>query len=136
MSKGDGVRPLNDYVLVEVKVRKVTKGGIVVPDSAAAPGRCAGVVVGLPPRRGLLRRRGQVRMGETVLFGRNQGWAIDGVEKSYLAIHEKDLIAVVPAEPEGLEVLLESRIIKPGQDSVPLPVRQAANMLSGRKVGS
>jgi chaperonin GroES len=91
------IRPLHDRIVVKrVEEEKTSPGGIVIPDTAKEkPIRGEVVAVG----NGKLLDSGQVRaldvrVGDTVLFGKYSGTEvkIDGIE--YLMLREDDIMGV------------------------------------------
>ncbi len=96
--KGTKIRPLHDRVIVKrLPEEQVTKGGIIIPDSAKEkPVQGEVVAVGT----GKLLDGGQVRaldlkVGDRVMFGKYSGSEIkvDGVEN--LILREDEILAVI-----------------------------------------
>jgi len=96
--KGTKIRPLHDRVIVKrLPEEVVTKGGIIIPDSAKEkPVQGEIVAVGT----GKLLEGGQVRaldvkVGDRVMFGKYSGSEIkvDGVEN--LILREDEILAVI-----------------------------------------
>lgn len=92
------IKPLHDRVVIKrMEEEKVSAGGIVIPDSATEkPIRGEVIAVG----EGKLLDNGQVRklqvkVGDTVLFGKYSGTEVkvDGTE--YLVVREDDLFAII-----------------------------------------
>lgn len=92
------IQPLADRILVKVlDAKDVTKGGIVLPDSAKEkPQEAEIVAVG----KGRVTNEGkvvapEVKPGDKVLFGKYSGTEItvDGAE--YLILKEEDILAIV-----------------------------------------
>jgi chaperonin GroES len=92
------VKPLNDRVLVQrIKEEEVTKGGIVIPDTAKekpAEGKIIAVGPGKMSEQGQ-RMTLQVKEGDRVLFGRYAGTEIKVEGEEYLMMREEDILAVV-----------------------------------------
>ena len=92
------LKPLNDRVLVKrLEEELVTKGGIIIPDSAKEkPMRGEVIAVG-PGKTGDDGKRAKmsVEKGDKVLFNKYAGTEIkvDGVE--YLMMREADILAVI-----------------------------------------
>lgn len=97
-------RPLHDRVVVRrINADEKTAGGIIIPDSAKEkPQQAKVVAVG----RGRVNDKGDVfpldvKVGDTVLFGKYTGTEIklDGTE--YLILREEEILGVVEgvAEP-------------------------------------
>jgi chaperonin GroES len=92
------VKPLADRVLVEaLEAAEKTAGGLYVPDTAkekpqkgriiaAGPGKAAdnGVIVKL-----------EVKVGDTVLYGKYSGTEVSVDGKDYLIMRESDVLAVI-----------------------------------------
>lgn len=96
--KGTKIRPLHDRVIVKrLPEEEVTKGGIIIPDSAKEkPIQGEVVAVGT----GKLLEGGQVRaldvkVGDRVMFGKYSGSEIkvDGTEN--LILREDEILAVI-----------------------------------------
>ena len=92
------VKPLNDRVLVQrIEEVQVTKGGIVIPDSAKEKpieGRIIAVGPGKMSDAGN-RMTLQVKVGDRVLFGKYAGTEIKIEGEEYLMMREEDLLAVI-----------------------------------------
>jgi chaperonin GroES len=96
--KGTKVRPLHDRVIVKrLAEEEVTKGGIIIPDSAKEK-PIQGEVVAIGT--GKLLENGQVRaldvkVGDRVMFGKYSGSEIkvDGTEN--LILREDEILAVI-----------------------------------------
>ncbi|MGB8993523.1 MAG: co-chaperone GroES [Desulfobaccales bacterium] len=92
------VKPLNDRVLVQrIEEVQVTKGGIVIPDSAKEKpieGRIIAVGPGKMSDAGN-RMALQVKEGDRVLFGKYAGTEIKIEGEEYLMMREEDLLAVI-----------------------------------------
>ena len=92
------VKPLGDKILVKrLEAEEVTKGGIVLPDTAKEKPK-EGRVVEVGPGKILddgKRGSMQIKKGERILFTSYAGTEIkiDGVE--YLIMSEDDVLAVV-----------------------------------------
>ena len=92
------VRPLNDRILVKrLEEEEMTKGGIIIPDSAKEkPAEGEVVAVG----KGKLNDKGErmkldIAVGDRVLFSKYGGTDVklDGVD--HLIMREDDILAVV-----------------------------------------
>ena len=92
------IKPLHDRVVIKrMEEEKVSAGGIVIPDSATEKpirGEVVAVGTGKPLDSGSTREL-QVKVGDTVLFGKYSGTEvkIDGTE--YLVVREDDLFAII-----------------------------------------
>jgi len=92
------VKPLNDRVLVKrTEELTVTKGGIVIPDTAKEK-PIEGKVVAVGP--GKMSDQGQrmtlqVNEGDKVLFGKYSGTEIKVEGEEYLMMREEDILAII-----------------------------------------
>ncbi len=92
------IRPLHDRVVIRRKEEeRTTSGGIVIPDTAAEkPIRGEVVAAG----NGKINENGQVRpldvkVGDTVLFGKYAGTEVKVDSVDYLIMREDDIMAVM-----------------------------------------
>ena len=92
------VRPLNDRIVVKrMAEEEKTSGGLYIPDSAKEkPSKGQVVAVG----NGKLDDHGkrnapEVKVGETVLFGKYAGTEVKFDGEEHLIMREEDLIAVI-----------------------------------------
>jgi chaperonin GroES len=94
----DKIRPLNDrIVLKRIDTAETTKGGIIIPDNAKekpVEGRVVAVGRGKTLDDGTVRAV-DVRVGETVLFGKYSGTEIKLDGEDFLLVREDDILAVV-----------------------------------------
>jgi len=92
------VKPLNDRVLVKrIEEVQVTKGGIVIPDTAKEK-PIEGKVIAVGP--GKMSDAGnrmplQLKEGDRVLFGKYAGTEIKMEDEEYLMMREEDILAVI-----------------------------------------
>ncbi len=92
------VKPLNDRVLVKrTEELTVTKGGIVIPDSAKEK-PIEGKIVAVGP--GKMSEQGQrmtlqVKEGDKVLFGKYSGTEIKVEGDEFLMMREEDILAII-----------------------------------------
>jgi chaperonin GroES len=92
------VKPLNDRVLVKrTEELTVTKGGIVIPDTAKEK-PIEGKVVAVGP--GKMSEQGQrmtlqVKEGDKVLFGKYSGTEIKVEGEEFLMMREEDILAII-----------------------------------------
>ena len=92
------VKPLNDRVLVKrTEELTVTKGGILIPDTAKEK-PIEGKVVAVGP--GKMSEQGQrmtlqVKAGDKVLFGKYSGNEIKVEGEEYLMMREEDILAII-----------------------------------------
>jgi chaperonin GroES len=92
------IHPLADRIMVKVlEAKEVTKGGIVLPDTAKEkPQEAEVIAVG----KGKVSDEGktiapEVKVGDKVLFGKYSGTEITVDEKDYLILKEEDILAVI-----------------------------------------
>jgi chaperonin GroES len=96
--KGTKIRPLHDRVIVKrLPEEEVTKGGIIIPDSAKekpAQGEVIAVGPGKTHDNGKVQTL-DVKVGDRVMFGKYSGSEIkiDGVEQ--LILREDEILAVL-----------------------------------------
>ena len=92
------VKPLNDRVLVKrIEEAQVTKGGIVIPDTAKEKpieGRVIAVGPGKMSDAGN-RMSLQVKEGDHILFGKYSGTEIKVEGEDYLMMREEDILAII-----------------------------------------
>jgi chaperonin GroES len=93
------ITPLNDYVLIEpIKQEEVTKGGIVIPETAREERAIKGKVIAVGPGR--MNDQGQrlpmnVKEGQIVLFKKYAPDEVKIDDKEYYFIREEDIIAII-----------------------------------------
>ena len=93
-----GIKPLGDKILVKrLEAQEVTKGGIVLPDSAKEKPK-EGKIISVGPgkilddgKRGAL----QVKAGDRILFTSYAGTEIKVDGEEFLVMSEEDVLAVV-----------------------------------------
>ena len=92
------LRPLHDRVIVKrMEEERVSAGGIVIPDSAAEkPVRGEIVAAG----NGKILENGDkrdldVKVGDTVLFGKYSGTEVKVDDEELLVMREEDIMAVI-----------------------------------------
>jgi len=92
------VKPLGDRVLVEIlEAEEVTKGGIVLPDTAQEkPQQAKVAAVG----KGKISDDGkvvplEVKAGDVVLFGKYAGTELKIEDKNLLMLKEEDILGIV-----------------------------------------
>lgn len=92
------MKPLNDHLLVErLAEETMSKGGIIIPDTAKEkPSKGTVVAIG----KGKLDKSGKrhamdVKVGETVLFGKYSGTEVKLDGKDYMILREDDVLAVI-----------------------------------------
>lgn len=93
------LKPLNDRVIVQPKdAVEVSKGGIILPDTASKERPIEGVVVAVGP--GKLSKEGkrielEVKKDDNVVFSKYAGTEVKFGEDSYLILKEEDILAIV-----------------------------------------
>ena len=92
------IRPLHDRVVVRRKEEETTSpGGIVIPDSAAekpAQGEILAVGKGKTNKNGEVQPL-DVKVGDTVLFGKYSGTEVKINGEDLLVMREEDIMGVV-----------------------------------------
>ena len=92
------VRPLQDRILVKrIKEEETTKGGIIIPDTAKEKpqqGKVEAVGKGKVLDNGS-RVEPDVKVGDTILFGKYAGTEVKLEGEEYLIMREDDILAVV-----------------------------------------
>ena len=93
-----GIRPLQDRVLVKrVKEEEMTKGGIIIPDTAKEKpieGKVVAVGNGKVTDTGAVRAP-DVTKGDVVLFGKYSGTEVKIDGEEHLILREDDILGVV-----------------------------------------
>ncbi|MFA6142343.1 MAG: co-chaperone GroES [Candidatus Omnitrophota bacterium] len=92
------IHPLADRIMVKVlEAKEITKGGIVLPDTAKEkPQEAEVVAVG----KGKVSDEGkviapEVKAGDKILFGKYSGTEITVDGKEYLILKEEDILAII-----------------------------------------
>lgn len=94
----EGIRPLGDRVVIKPMVREeVTKGGIVLPDTAQEK-PMEGKVIAVGPGR--INDEGKrvpmdVKEGDRVLYAKYAGTEIKLDGEDYLIVNERDIMGIV-----------------------------------------
>lgn len=109
------IRPLHDRILVRRdEADRMTRGGIVLPESTQKDRPQKGTVLAVGPGRRVLAAIGTfhpepvcVMPGDEVLFTKfaGEGIKIDGQE--YFLVRNEDLIAVIEPDPDPADGQLE-----------------------------
>ena len=90
---------MNDYLLIEpIKEDEVTKGGIVIPETAREERAVKGKVIAVGP--GKLNEKGEripltIKEGQTVIFKKYAPDEIKIDDKEYYFVREDDILAVI-----------------------------------------
>ncbi len=94
------IRPLHDRVIIErIEEEEKSAGGIYIPDSAKEkPMRGKVIAIGT----GKLLESGEnrpldVKVGDSVLFGKYAGTEVKLGESEYLVMREEDIMGVIEA---------------------------------------
>jgi chaperonin GroES len=92
------IKPLADRVLVEpAQAEEKTASGIIIPDTAKEKpqkGQIVAVGEGKTAENGTVVKP-QVKVGDTVLYGKYAGTEITIEGKEYLIMRESDIFAVI-----------------------------------------
>jgi chaperonin GroES len=96
------LRPLGDRVVVQPSAREeMTKGGIVIPDTAKEKPQ-EGTVLAAGPGRVLddgKREAMDVKAGDKVLYGKYAGTEFKLEGEDLLIVSQKDILAIVESRP-------------------------------------
>ena len=92
------VRPLHDRILVErLEEKETVRGGIIIPDTAKEKpqeGKVVAIGTGKVTDDG--KRLGlDVKVGDTILFGKYSGSEVKVDDKDYLILREEDVLAIL-----------------------------------------
>ncbi len=92
------IRPLHDRIVIKrIEEEQKTAGGIVIPDSAAEKpqrGEVVAVGNGKPLDNGEVRKP-EVKVGDTVMFGKFSGTEIKVDGDEVVVMREDDILAVL-----------------------------------------
>ena len=92
------IRPLHDRVLVRrLEEQEMTKGGIIIPDSAKEKpieGKVVAAGNGKVSEEGKLRPM-DVKKGDRILFGKYSGTEVKLEGEEHLILREDEILAVV-----------------------------------------
>lgn len=87
------IKPLQDRVLVEPKeAETVTAGGLIIPDTAKEKQQ-QGVVIAVGS--GKKDEPMEVKVGDTVLYGKYAGTEVKYEGKDYLIVKQSDILAIL-----------------------------------------
>lgn len=92
------IRPLQDRIVVKREEEQVTKGGIVIPDSASSEKSILGLVMAVGPGKVLdngSRLTVDVKIGDRVVFGKYAGTEVKVEGEEYLILRQDDIVGVV-----------------------------------------
>jgi len=94
------IRPLHDRVLIKrVEEEKMSKGGIIIPDSAKEKpieGKVVAVGGGKVGEDGKVRPL-DVKAGDRILFGKYSGTEVKIDGEEHLILREEDILGVLEA---------------------------------------
>ncbi|MDX9719286.1 MAG: co-chaperone GroES [Myxococcota bacterium] len=92
------LKPLNDRILAQrLEKENVSKGGIIIPDTAKEKGGEARVIAVGPGKRD---KEGKhialtVKAGDRVLFGKYSGSEVKIGSEEYIVLREDDVLAIL-----------------------------------------
>ena len=91
------IQPLADRIVVKVlEAKEVTKGGIVLPDTAQEkPQEAEVIAVGKGKISDGKVVAPEVKVGDKILFGKYTGTEITMDGKEYLILKEEDILAII-----------------------------------------
>ncbi len=93
------LKPTNDYLLIEpLKEDEVTKGGIVIPETAREERAIKGKVIAVGP--GKLNDKGErvpltIKEGQIVIFKKYAPDEVKVDDKEYYFVREDDVLAII-----------------------------------------
>lgn len=91
--KKSSITPLHDRVIVEPQeAKKVTGGGIIIPDTAKEKPMQGKVIAAGKGKEG---EPMTVKVNDNVLYGKHAGSAIEVDGKSYLIMRENEILAII-----------------------------------------
>ncbi|MDD3553421.1 MAG: co-chaperone GroES [Deltaproteobacteria bacterium] len=94
------IRPLNDRILVKrLEEKEVTKGGIIIPDTAKEKpieGKVVAVGKGKMLENGSVKPL-DVKEGDRILFGKYSGTEIKIEGEEFLMMREDDVLGIIEA---------------------------------------
>lgn len=87
------IKPLADRVLVEAKEAETkTAGGLYIPDTAKEKPQ-QGTVIAVGP--GKKDEPMELKVGDTILYGKYSGTEINADGKEYLMMRQSDIMAII-----------------------------------------
>ena len=92
------LKPLNDHIVVKrLEQESVSKGGIIIPDTAKEkPAKGVVMAVGAGKRaKDGTRLSPEVKAGDIVLFGKYSGSEVKLNGEEYMILREDDVLAIV-----------------------------------------
>jgi len=92
------IRPLQDRVIIKrVKEEEKSKGGIIIPDTAKEKpieGKVVAVGNGKILENGTVRKL-DIKVGDTILFGKYSGTEVKIDGEEHLILREDDILGVI-----------------------------------------
>lgn len=100
--------PLNRRIIVEPeKKEEITKGGIIIPETANQKAPTKGRVVSISED---CQIKGKIEVGDTVLFSKYSGTEViipakdvEGKDRQYQVIKDEDILAVIKKQESANE---------------------------------
>jgi len=91
------IKPLHDRVIIELIEETKTYNGIIIPETVSGDKPQRGTVVAVGPGKieNNQIRNLEVKVGDTVLFGKYSGSEIKLENKKYLVMREEDVIGIL-----------------------------------------
>lgn len=92
------LKPLNDRILAQrLEKENVSKGGIIIPDTAKEKGGEARVIAVGPGKRDKEGKHIEltVKAGDRVLFGKYSGSEVKIGSEEYIVLREDDVLAIL-----------------------------------------
>lgn len=87
------LRPISDRVVVKpAAAEEMTKGGIIIPDTAKEQPQRGEVIAVGPGKEGNLMT---VKTGDTVLYGKYAGQKVEFDGEEYLIMREDDILVII-----------------------------------------
>jgi chaperonin GroES len=83
---------LNKVIVEPVEAETVTKGGIIIPDTAQEKPQKGTVIA---TGNGKAEEPMEIKVGDTVLYGKYAGTEIHIDDKKYLVMNQSDVLAII-----------------------------------------
>lgn len=83
---------LNKIIVEPVEAETVTKGGIIIPDTAKEKPQKGTVIA---TGKGTADEPMEIKTGDTVLFGKYSGTEVHIDDKKYLVMNQSDVLAIL-----------------------------------------
>lgn len=121
------IKPLHDRIIVEAAAKEeVSAGGIILPDSAQEK-PLRGSVLAVGPGKMLDSGKlapMEVKVGDTVLYGKYAGTEVTVEGKDYVILRQEDVLALVSGVPTKAAVTPKSSA--PAKKPAPAPAKKPA----------